>query len=88
MAVLTESQLEDIENIIDTMNYKVNNDLDDWYPEIREIKEHITGRSKNDVLFLMWLTNPDNPLTEEQQEVRKKILKLLYNEEILTIKED
>lgn len=88
MAVLTESQLEDIDCIIENMTYKVNGELDPWYPTMEEIREKLHGKSRNEVLFLMWLTVPENPLTPEQTEVKRKIHKMLYSPDFLTIKPD
>lgn len=88
MAVLTETQLDDAENIIENMKYRANDDMDGWYPTFEEVKEYVTGKSRSDIMFLLWLTNPENKLSPEQNEVRKKILKMLYDSSILTIKAD
>lgn len=88
MAVLTETQLDDAENIIENMKYRANDDMDGWYPTFEEVKEYVTKKSRSDIMFLLWLTNPENKLSPEQNEVRKKILKMLYDSSILTIKAD
>lgn len=86
MAIFTEDQIDTAEDIIANMSYKVHNDLDSWYPTKKDISEHITGRSKNDALFLIWLTNPAFALSPDQEEVRKYARKLLYRHDIVTIK--
>lgn len=84
MAKFTEEQIEDIENIIDSMEYRVHNTMDSWYPTIEEVNQYVTGKGRSDVAFLMWLTSPELPLSPEQQKTKKEIFKLLYNSIVFT----
>lgn len=87
MAIFTETQLDEADDIIDNMNFKVADEYDNWYPTIDELEERLNGKSKNDALFLMWLCNPAKKLTPEQDVVRKYATKMLYRPNIVSIKD-
>lgn len=87
MAIFTETQLDEADDIIDKMNFKVADEYDNWYPTIDELEDRLNGKSKNDALFLMWLCNPAKKLTPEQNAVRKYATKMLYRPNIVSIKD-
>lgn len=87
MAIFTSAQLDEADEIIDNMEYKAASEYDSWYPTEEELNENITGKTKGDALFLMWLSKPAIALSSEQNKVKKHIIKMLYRPEICTVKE-
>lgn len=87
MAIFTTAQLDEAEDIIESMPYKAADEYDSWYPTKSELDSHITGKSKTDALFLMWLSSPATALPPEKDQVRKYIMKMLYKPEIVTLKD-
>lgn len=87
MAIFTTAQLDEAEEIINSMPYKAADEYDPWYPTKTELESHITGKTKTDALFLMWLSSPATKLLPEKDQVRKYITKMLYRPEIVTLKD-
>lgn len=85
MAVIKDSELDEIERNINLMEYKPGENYDDWYPSMDEIDLYLKKGSKQDIMFLLWLLNPGMKLTEDQEMVRKQIRKKLYNPKYLTV---
>ena len=86
MASFNDIQMEEAENIIENMTYKVLDEYDSWYPTKKELESRLTGKTKTDALFLMWLTDPARPLTQEEREIKGYAMKMLYRPEIVTMR--
>ena len=83
MLKLSYDEEEYIEDIIKSMDHKLGQNGDRWYPEIAEIDAYIAEYNKPDVKFLISLLYPAFELNTHQKEVQNYVRNLLADEKVI-----